>query len=359
MKHKTVPMRHACLKRLRILYIALALILASGSALGASVSSVSPTTGLPTENSYRPILVNISNAEEARPAWGLSEADIVYEVIIWGPNHTRYLALFNDRHPAVAGAIRGARVYQFEWREEWDCPFIFGGGQGSDGTSIYTFIREHRVDESLLFDGIKPRSYTKIFSQNPDRVPPHNRVADLAFAAENFWPVDSISGEAFAPRLPNWRFSHTPTQGDETAWRVEIKYKGEENAEYCAAYTFNEKERVYERWYNGMEEYDYGNGKRIIASNVIVQTCELTYCDDDASRPVLTTTGGGLIDAFIDGQHIRGSWSRPTMDSQTEYLDENGDPLILLPGKTFIQVVPPEQEIVFVDADGVTWETGA
>ena len=39
----------------------------------------SPTTGLDYEGEYLPIMVSIGNNSAARPQWGLSKADIVYE----------------------------------------------------------------------------------------------------------------------------------------------------------------------------------------------------------------------------------------------------------------------------------------
>ena len=71
----------------------------------------SPTTGLDWEGEYRPVLVQISNSDGARPHWNMSEADIVYESLLWGPGHTRYSCLFNDNHPEFVGAVRSARLH--------------------------------------------------------------------------------------------------------------------------------------------------------------------------------------------------------------------------------------------------------
>lgn len=308
----------------------------------------SPTTGLAWSGVYQPLVVQISNAHQARPHWNLSEADIVYESILWGPGHTRYTAIYSDNHPDFVGAIRSARWHHCELRQEWDAPFVYYGGQEDAGSSIKEFFNANKVDKKFLFNGIVTGSYSSGYSRDSSRVSPHNAVADLQKMVADAWPKND-DGSAYAPKQHAFAFSDTPSRGADTAVEIYICY---DEKDYYPHYTFNAAERVYERWYCGEEQYDGKSGKRIVASNVIVQFCKTEYVNKQASRPMITTTRGGVMDAYIDGRHIRGTWERNTVNDRTIFLDANGNEITLLPGKTFIQMIPESMDYKYVTADG-------
>ena len=75
----------------------------------AQDGSKSPTTGLSvTGNPYYGVM--IENYVDARPQTGLDKADIVYEALAEG-GITRFIAIFHDNIPTVAGPVRSARPY--------------------------------------------------------------------------------------------------------------------------------------------------------------------------------------------------------------------------------------------------------
>ncbi|MDL2318638.1 DUF3048 domain-containing protein [Eubacteriales bacterium OttesenSCG-928-A19] len=309
----------------------------------------SPITGLDWEGDYRPLVVQISNSKEARPHWNFSEADVVYESIYWGPGHTRYTAIYSDNHPDYVGSIRSARVSHCEIRQEWDAPFVFFGGQDTSGTSIYDFFKANGVDAQFRIDGTKGGQG---FSRESTRVNPHNAVADLAAMVANSWPTKE-DGSPYEPKMHAYRFSTTPTYGADTAKEIHVIY---DESDYYPHYTYNASERVYERWYNGEEQYDGRSNKRIVASNVIVQYADLSYFQNSRSRPVINMVGSGVMDAFIDGRHIRGSWERKTMNDRTVFVDGNGEEITMLPGKTFIQVIPSSATFTYIRDDNTEVE---
>ena len=316
---------------------------------------ISPTTGLPSDAPYRPIAVQISNSEEARPHLNLSLADVVYESIVWGPYHTRYTAIFNDHHPDLVGSVRSARIHHVDIRQEWDCPIVFWGGQETPGTSIYDLFNTYGVGKEFLYNGNGthasfPSNLDTYLYRITTRVSPHNAVANLALLEADAWPTDE-DGNPYVPKNHAFKFSDTPSQGADTAIAIDIKYD-DTGRDYNPSYRFNASERVYERSYCGEAQYDGITGERIVASNVIVQFVQTAYYNGIASRPVITIIGGGVMDAFIDGQHIRGTWSRKTPNDRTVFLDMNGEEISLLPGKTFIQMIPASMSFEYTNADG-------
>ena len=333
----------------------------STGAQGANVAPAgkSPTTGLNWSGEYRPVFVQISNDGNARPHWNMSEADVVYEAIYWGPTYTRYSAVYNDNHPDYVGSIRSARVFHCQIREEWDCPMVFWGGQGwgdnaPEPVNIKVFFKTRNVPAEFLFSGTELDTQQIPINALMGRDPTagrdllHAAIANIQYLVENKWPTNA-DGTPYEPKNHAFSFSNTPSRGQDSAQAVYIPY---DTNDHFPHYTFNTTSREYERWYNGEEQFDGKSGKRIVASNVIVQFCKLEYFGGSAQRPVVTTTGTGVMDAFIDGQHIRGSWSRNALPDRTIFLDMNGNEITFLPGKTFIQIVPESFGYTYVSNDG-------
>ena len=71
-----------------------------------SVAGVNPITGEPYAGAYQPVLVNIDTHPGALPHWGVSAADLIYEMPIQADGSTRSLAVFMSEYPASAGPIR-------------------------------------------------------------------------------------------------------------------------------------------------------------------------------------------------------------------------------------------------------------
>ena len=312
----------------------------------------SPTTGLDWEGEYRPVVVQISNSAEARPHWNMSAADIVYESLLWGPGHTRYTLVFNDNHPDHVGAVRSARINHCQIRQEWDCPFVFYGGQDTSGTSIYDFFKENNVSEAFRIDGVRGGLSTHILSRTKDRVSPHNAVANLQLLVDEYWPTNE-DGTPYEPVGHAYKFSEDNyTEGYDTAVEMSFSYADD----YEPSYVYNIDEGVYDRYYNGEKMIDGYTNEPIVASNVIVQFCETYFYNGTASRPVVEMTGSGVCDVFVGGGHIRGTWSRNALGDRTIFMDMNGEEITLKPGKTFIQVIASSDEFEYTEATGETHE---
>src|SRR5699024_9329825 len=71
-----------------------------------------PLTGLETSepSTDRIVSVMVNNHPAARPQSGLSQADLVFEILAEG-NITRLLAMFQSEKPDIVGPVRSARPY--------------------------------------------------------------------------------------------------------------------------------------------------------------------------------------------------------------------------------------------------------
>lgn len=309
------------------------------ASMAEEAAMISPTTGLETDTPYRPVLVSISFVKEARPSWNLSEADIVYESIFWGPVHTRLLALYNDNYPDKVGRVRGIRQYNAELQQAWDAAILHFGGQDSPGTSIYDFFAQHLEEKGLSIDGVRQSTLTHgIFLRDQAYISPHNAYVDVNAAVGSRWPTDPETGEAYESRPPAMVFSDTPTLGSEEAHTIDLLY---DEDVYHVTYQYKEGSGQYVRWQSGKPQLDGITGKRIACANVIVQCHDQYFAEHEPSRPVIHTTGAGPMTAYIEGTRVEGIWIRPRMEDPIQYYDLDGNVIEFARGKTFVQMVPP------------------
>lgn len=68
----------------------------------------------------------INNHPKARPQTGLTEADIVYEVLAEG-EVTRFLAIFQSSNPKLIGPVRSSRDYYIELAKGYNSLYIAHG----------------------------------------------------------------------------------------------------------------------------------------------------------------------------------------------------------------------------------------
>lgn len=317
---------------------------------GEETASLSRTTGLPTDKPYRPVMVVVSNAPAAWKLINFMDADVVYEALIQGPGYTRYTAIYNDVHPEEVGSVRSARLYHALLRDEWDCPFVFGGSYGLDDYDIYDYFKGTRVPEGFLHERTGRYQFSALM-RSKEIASPHNLFVRMQDLIADFWPMDPEYPEKqYAPRPAGLLFSQTPTMGESPATRVDIFY---DRLNYYASYQYDEASGLYSRSYAGYPMTDRSTRAPVMVANIIVQRAEHSYVENIASRPVIDLIGSGPADVFIEGTHIRGYWRRNSAQEPTEYYcseEEGAERILLKPGKTFIQLFPLTGE-VYEDAD--------
>ena len=127
-------------------------------ALNPVIEGESPTTGLPWEGTYQPMLVQFDNSyggvDKVRH-WGINDADVVYETPLASNGTTRISALFSDQFPEAAGPVRSARLAHAWIRQEWQAGFCFYGAQTAKNTNVRKEFSRLGVTNAkgVLFDG--------------------------------------------------------------------------------------------------------------------------------------------------------------------------------------------------------------
>lgn len=287
---------------------------------------------------YKAVAVSINNSSVARPHYGLSAADVVYEVIKEEYLETRFFAFFEGDFPEKVGPIRSIRVPFVRILNEWHTALVHYGGAGSvgqDGTANPDSVNALQ----MLLDIYVPYRFDAVagihddyFFRTTDKPAPHNAFIALEEASQDFpdvWVKDHFSFDE----------EYYSTSSD-TANSVVIDYPTSSANE--VSYEYNSATGQYDRFINGKEHWDALYDKQISATNIIVQYAEHTEVKVYVLVEFLYS---GQADYFIDGKHMSGYWVKDWEDDQTHWLLDDGTELVIQPGSTWIQIVPTEQEI--------------
>ena len=309
-------------------------------------SGVNPITGESWQGEYHPVLVNIDSHPRALPHWGVASADLIYELPIQADGSTRQVALFMGEYPELAGPVRSARIPMASLREMWGAPYYFFGYQGGT-TSVKEWVQKYSANKKFSYPYIELMNKKKgvWYDRSGDggHVAPYNVTLIMDKVREEY----NVS-----PNTHAFLFDDTGLTRGERVNGVVIPYKTTSPA-YLTAYQYNEATGLYDRYRNGTPYTDMLTGQGTSFANVIVIRTNVSFMNNNPSRPVIRLNGQGVCEIFQNGHYIRGTWVRncsetKNLNNRMIFLDENGNELPMKVGKTFIQIVDNEQPVIAV-----------
>ncbi len=291
---------------------------------------VSKLTGLMIEKEVskkRPIVVMLDNHYKARPQAGISEADIVYEILAEGLI-TRYMAVFQTNEPSIVGPVRSSRPYYIKRALEYNPLYVHVGGSMQALTDIINY-------QMADIDGLS----SGIFKRKNHKKMPHNAYVSLS----------SVRKEASRKRYyKKVEFAGLPISDKaydldgKAANEIKIYYKqpsSKDSVGYSIKYKYNEEKKQYIRYVNDKRHLDENDDKEIIADNIIIQVVNHKVIDKEGRRKV-SMIGSGKGKYINKGKVIDITWKKESKRAMTKFYTGDKE-LILNPGKTWIQVISP------------------
>jgi hypothetical protein len=293
------------------------------------VPVVWPLTGVATsELVERPaIAVKIENPREGRPQTGLEAADMVWEEVVEG-GVTRYAAVFHSNIPAEVGPLRSVRPMDPAITAPLKGLFVFSGG-------VAAFVSAVR-DAGLQV--LSQDTGNAGFFRTKDRPAPHN----LHGTPSTFLNQADASHKASPPA----QFSFARTAALATAAvsgspaaTLNIVMSGYSNP----VWTWSAADSAWLRS-EGSTPATAASGARLSAQNVVILRVEVvnTQYVDPAGTPVpetkLVGSGTGLLAS--GGKTIDITWSKASIDAPVKLAASGVADALLVPGKTWIQLVP-------------------
>ena len=305
----------------------------------------------------KPFIMSIDNANGAKPQTSLMQADIVYEFLV-EQAITRFQAVFNDTYPFYAGPLRSTRYYIIDMVQEWDCMYLHEGyvvlpkpyrrypknliTLYLPGGDFKNYSASYNESKGAL-DDLETKSGYKFRAPESGRGSVHALYYRVAALVNNFY------GDHEAKPCQRFNFQEgIQYENGKPFSKVTLPYDNNDDPNWIQFAYDSEKNRLF-RFEEGephMTRTLTDNGDNFITEQINVQNLIVMYADygsvkdDPKHRRTCEMIGSGKCDYFINGQHVTGSWSRPTADDYTSYLLDDGSLVTLEPGNTWIAVHP-------------------
>ncbi len=302
-----------------------------------------PLTGAPLDAPWsgRATAVVVNNLKAALPQSGISQADIFYEVEVEG-DITRCLAVFTDfSNVGNIGSVRSARTYFNSLAVSYNAPLIHcGGSQGLALAGRY----DDSGDVIENWQHIDQASYGSYFFRDMDRYKSGVAWEHCLFT----------TGERLQQALKDRRYDTAESRdygllfddgvvlNGETANEVTVKFKGGKTTTLA----FDAEKQGYKMIQHGQEHIDGNTQQAVTFQNVIVIYTNQRVIDN-VGHKIYDTIGTGKGYAAINGQIVPITWTRETLRDNYTYTLEDGTPLTMESGKTYIAMVGIKHEIAY------------
>jgi hypothetical protein len=279
--------------------------------------------GSQTSTAGRAVAVMINNFPAARPQSGLNKADIVYEILAEG-DITRFLAVFQSEKPVNIGPVRSARDYYIELAKGLNALYI-AHGYSPEAKQL---LDGNYVDNlnGMVYDGT-------LFKRSKTRNAPHNSYITY----ENILKGAALKHYSMDKSPPSFTFmseKETKNITGNEADSVKITYsKG--GISNCS-YVFDSILGKYKRFNGVVQTVDLDTKEPVLLDNVLIIEALHRTIDSKGRRDIDLTSGGNAY-LLQMGKVNEVNWENR---NGIIVPVKNGKMVPLVPGKTWINVVP-------------------
>ena len=322
----------------------------------AAAQGISPTTGMPIEGEpVAPMLVVISNTEAnveynghttkaqgvgKRQAWGGQLADIIYEAPLYRDDYTRLTYLYHDAlvngEAVQAGPIRSVRGIHVQLTQAWSGGLIYGNGLSGNmrGVPMLEDIQDVAFSdgEALTRELITPVLKVKV---------PDHRSANVnavhALLPDHRFKADAL---VFTDEGPD----------DELPKATDFRLKWGTEKRFFSRFVYDEEKQTYQWYSNKVPRTNWTDAARtkeveLTFANVIVQHVPFSF-PVNRLVPETDLSAGGRAQIAMGGRMMEARWIN--LDGSIHYVDENGNDIPLLRGKTYVAVWPDDSDPISV-----------
>jgi hypothetical protein len=280
---------------------------------------VYPLTGVGKPDQLRALfpalVVKIDNAPGARPQTGFNSADLVYEEIV-NDSLTRFAMVFHSRDSDPVGPVRSGRIQDIDLFGSLNSPlFAWSGGNAT----VTAAIRASDLRE------IGPSTAYRAYFRSGERRAPHNLYANTS-ALWAYTPPDA--------KPPRQQFAYR-AKGDriqgEPAFGVDVKLDSID-----VRWDWDPALGQYRRTMEGSAHLDRATNTQVTTDNVVVLV--MNYLNGISGSPDAQSVGFGEAFIFTGGNWVYGTWLRKNRTKAFTLQDRKGRPILLTPGRTFIEL---------------------
>lgn len=281
----------------------------------------------------RPIAVMVDNESTALPHYGLTEADVVYELMNSTANGriTRLMAIVKDWGSIEQfGSIRSTRPTNIMLAAEWNAVLCHDGGP--------YYINEWIAKSySANFSG----GFTRVNNGKSYEFTEYICAGDLEekFASSNY----STEYNEYYPGQ-HFFFSDTEIDLDDIGDAIECTEIELPFPHNSSTLKYNEETGTYDYYEYGEAHTDpQHDDAQLTFKNLLIQDTTFSQLDDNGYLIYNAIDSGRDAYYITDGKAIEVTWIKSAESEPTIYLNkQTGEQIELNTGKTYIALVPSD-----------------
>ncbi|NLK39892.1 MAG: DUF3048 domain-containing protein [Clostridiales bacterium] len=302
---------------------------------------INPLTGLAADkdlSDIRPAVISINNTSRALPAVGVSQADILIEVSAEGGETRLLMVALDYENIGVIGSVRSARHYMLDFSEDFNGIFIHAGGSPLANSDI----SQKGINNIDGVNGYTPVNVAQYFYRDSARISTMGLEHSLMITGKNLataiakrgYKTELSDGFKFPLEFIDYGKEFIPTGADAT--NVVIPYSLNYRMQRLA---YNKDTNSYFRYHNISAPYiDAANDEHLQFTNVIIIYFDTWVINSTSGILDMELTGTGDGYYIYGGKSMPIKWTRQETGSQMRLTDQNGKPLAINRGKTYIAV---------------------
>ncbi len=327
----------------------------------------------------KPVAIMVNNHEQARPSYGLSKADVVYEAVAEG-GITRLMPIYHSQIPELVESIRSARYYFVELASGYKAHFFHWGGahvpacqklphdnpnycppiNGKVETNPKVDAYDRIVELGLPnLDGgnyaCKDDAPSCAFGRDEKRVKAGYPIEHTAFVrvplalelAKEIRP--DASWHKYIP-IVAWKFKDDAPleeRGDIGIDPMISYYYWKTPSAYAVDWKYDKDQNNYIRYQGKVKQVDASNDQELRAKVVIIRFTDEEPVGDKKNHLYHKIVGTGDALIFQDGKVIKAKWNRDTHEDRDVYTDEDGNQIEFNRGQIWIQLVPTGNPVTY------------
>lgn len=291
----------------------------------------------------RPIAVMLNNINVAMPQHGVSQADILYEVLAEG-GITRCMGIFTNIEKVEAlGSLRSARKYYIDIALGYGAAYLHAGGS-PEALNYLTTIRDINLDAGA--------SATH-FYRDQNRLNAGYSLEHTLFTSGekllDFAQVMKITTDLKEETDYGMTFDDDKVIKGEDAKKVSVYFNQGGNPSAwtkSTIFTLDKDTNTYFAEQHGGDYID-GNTKKAISFRNIVVIKAKTSLQEDGLHLTINTLGSGEGYFAANGQIVPITWSRSSYNEPFTFTMENGEEVTYGVGTTYIGVIPSNGTVTY------------
>ena len=297
----------------------------------------------------RPVAVMINNIKNALPQYGISAADIIFEVVVEG-GITRMMAIYGDytKIPDVC-SVRSCRYYFPIFASSFDAVYCCYGSNKSLGTET---LERLNID---YFDG---QYYGALYARDAERLKTYSRE-HTAYLKGSLVPSTLEKEDMRSDIKPEMKdgFFNFNERRVKIASQLCDKAVLNFSNSYYSTFTYDKESHTYLKQHNGNAHMDSVSGKQLAFTNVFILQTNVGSYEGSILRKVDWAGGTGYYMSMGTIKAI--TWSKANEMSPIVMKDSRGNIINVNPGKSYFGVLNPDEvEVNITSAQTATTTVG-